>query len=369
MRVRYDDQIFTMQHRGGISRYFVELITQFRNDASLGVTPQLAWHWTNNAHALEAGLGSRLRMPGASRGGIVRLANRSAKIGRRRAELVHDTHARPGYRGGRGAPPLAVTIYDMTPGLFPELFPGGRPHANKRAYVERAALVLCISESTRRDLIRLYGTVAAPAVVTHLAVGLQFAPGAARPAWAPARYVLFLGVRSGYKDFRVALEAFAALPPRDTETTLLAVGGGGVTTDEGALIDRWARGGRVVQHDASDAELPGIYGAATAFVFPSRYEGFGLPTLEAMACGAPTVLADSSSNPEVGGTAALYFPPGDHAALATQLGRLLADEAFRAERSAEGLAQAGRFSWRRTAEATAEAYRLVADREAAPLGR
>jgi len=348
-----------MQRRGGISRYFVELITEFTKDPSLGVTPQIGWRWTNNAHAVEAGLGRPLRIPGGSRGRIVRLANRTTQIWPAAPDLVHDTYYRPDYRAGRGAPPLAVTIYDMTPELFPELFPGGNPHANKRAFVERAAIVLCISESTRRDLLRLYGDIAAPTAVTHLAVGPRFAPGAARPAWAPARYVLFLGVRVAHKDFRVALEAFATLAQSDPSTTLVAVGGGPFTGDETAVIDRWGLGDRVVQRDASDSELPGVFGAATAFVFPSRYEGFGLPTLEAMACGTPTVLADSSSNPEVGGPAALYFPPGDHAALATQLGRLLADEAFRAQRSALGLAQAGRFTWRRTAEATSDAYRLV----------
>ena len=360
MRVRYDDRIFTMQRRGGISRYFVELITEFSKDPSLGVTPQVGWRWTNNAHAVEAGLGRPLRIPGGSRGRIVRLANRLTQVGRAAPDIVHDTYYRPGYRAGPGAPPLAVTIYDMTPELFPELFPGGNPHANKRDYVEHAALVLCISESTRRDLLRLYGAIAAPTVVTHLAVSPSFVPGAPRPSWAPARYVLFLGSRVGYKDFRVALEAFATVAPTERGTTLVAVGGGPFTPDEATLIGRWGLDAQVVQRDASDAELPGVFGGAIAFVFPSRYEGFGLPTLEAMACGTPTILADSSSNPEVGGDAALYFPPGDHGILATQLGRLLSDEAYRDDRSEHGLAQAGRFTWRRTAEVTADAYRVAA---------
>ena len=106
-----------------------------------------------------------------------------------------------------------------------------------------------------------------------------------------------------------------------------------------------------------------MFGGSSAFVFPSRYEGFGLPTLEAMACGTPTVLADSSSHPEVGGEAALYFPPGDSSALAAQLGRLLSDDAFRHDLSAKGLAQAARFTWRRTAQATADAYRIAAGTE------
>ena len=255
---------------------------------------------------------------------------------------------------------MVVTVYDMTPELFPDLFPKGNPHLRKREYVQRATLVLCISESTRRDLLRVYGSVESPTIVTHLGVSHRFAPRALRPLWCPDKYVLFLGNRGGYKDFRVAIEAFAELAPKHRGTALVAVGGGMFTADEEALISRWGLRGQVVQHAASDEELPGMFGGASAFVFPSRYEGFGLPTLEAMACGTPTVLADSSSHPEVGGDAALYFPPGDGSALAAHLSRLLSDDAFRRDLSERGIAHAGRFTWRRTATATADAYRVAA---------
>ena len=90
------------------------------------------------------------------------------------------------------------------------------------------------------------------------------------------------------------------------------------------------------------------------------FGGFGLPTLEAMACGTPTVLADSSSHPEVGGDAALYFPPGDCSALAARLSLLLSDDACRRDLSEKGIARARRFTWRRTAEVTVDAYRMAA---------
>jgi glycosyltransferase involved in cell wall biosynthesis len=254
---------------------------------------------------------------------------------------------------------MVVTVYDMTPELFPDLFPRGNPHLQKREYVRRATLVLCISESTRRDLLRVYGPLEAPTKVTHLGVDRRFVPGVRRPSWCPDRYVLFLGNRGTYKDFRVALEAFAELAPKQRDTTLLAVGGGPFATDEETLISRWGLRHQVLQRDASDAELPGVFGGASAFVFPSRYEGFGLPTLEAMACGTPTVLADSSSHAEVGGDAALYFPPGDSAALVAQLGRVLSDIDLGRELSTNGLVRAARFTWERTAMATADAYKAA----------
>ncbi len=359
MRVRYDDQIFTTQRRGGISRYFVELIREFTQSPELGVQPQLGWRWTRNAHALEAGLGKPLRVLGGSRGRTLRWANRMINVRLPDADITHHTYYRAGYLSSRSAPPSVVTVYDMTPELFPDLFPKGNPHLRKREYVGRATLVLCISESTQRDLLRIYGSVEAPTIVTHLGVSDRFAPGALRPLWCPDRYVLFLGNRGGYKDFRVAIESFAELAPRQRGTALVAVGGGTFTEDEQALISRWGLRDQVVQRNASDEELPGVFGGATAFVFPSRYEGFGLPTLEAMACGTPAVLADSSSHPEVGGDAALYFPPGDSSALAAQLGRLLSDDVLHRDLSEKSLAQAGRFTWRRTAEATADAYRMA----------
>ena len=359
MRVRYDDQIFVSQRRGGISRYFVELIREFTGGPELGVTPQLGWQWTRNAHALEAGLGRRLPTPADSLGSIIRWANRAIQVGQPDADVVHRTYYRPDYLTQQSKAPMVATVYDMTPELFPELFPNGNPHLRKREYVQRAALILCISESTRRDFIRLYGSVQAPTVVTHLGVSNRFAPGASRPLWCPDRYVLFVGDRGGYKDFHVAVESFAQLPARERGTILVAVGGGRFTADEDALISRWRLRDQVVHRDAADKELPGIFGGASAFVFPSRYEGFGLPTLEAMACGTPTVLAESSSHPEVGGDAALYFPPGDHSALAAQIGRVLSDDALGRDLSEKGIARASLFTWRRTAVATANAYRAV----------
>lgn len=368
LRVRFDDQIFTSQRHGGISRYFVELIRDFAESPELGVKPQLDWRWTRNAHALEAGLGGPLRLPGGSRGHTLRWANRWIKVRQPAADITHHTYYRPGYLSRGSAPPRVVTVYDMTPELFPDLFPRGNPHLDKREYVHQASLVLCISESTRRDLLRVYGSVDAPAIVTHLGVSHRFTPGAPRPPGYPDRYILFVGIRGGYKDFRVAVEAFAELAPTQRGTLLVAVGGGSFTADEEALIARWGLRDQVVQRNSSDEELPGVFGGAEAFVFPSRYEGFGLPTLEAMACGTPAVLADSSSHPEVGGEVALYFPPGDSGALSTQLMRLLSDEAFRRDLSRKGITHAGRFTWRRTAAATRDAYRIAAGAQPTPSG-
>jgi len=350
----FDDQIFLSQVRGGISRYFVELIREFSADATHGVDVVMPWRWIRNRHALEAGLGRALPLPGRSR--LLRLANRTFPRRSARPEVEHRTFYMRRYLARRSAAPTVVTVYDMIPELFPELFPFGNPHQMKREFVQEADAVICISERTRTDLLQVYGSIQSPIIVTPLGVGSQFRPGAYQQPWLPQKYVLFVGDRHGYKDFPVALESFAEIAHQHDGLRLVLVGGGVLSEREKALASQWGVRDLVTQCDVRDADLPGVYARAQAFVFPSQYEGFGLPTVEAMASGTPVILADSSALPEVGGDAALYFPPGDAAALAALLSQVLGDPAFRKDRINDGRARASAYTWHRTATGTAAAY-------------
>jgi glycosyltransferase involved in cell wall biosynthesis len=171
-------------------------------------------------------------------------------------------------------------------------------------------------------------------------------------------YLLFVGSRAPYKDFSVLAQAFAGLAEMG-KLSLVAVGDGPFTPPELATLSRLGIDRRARQVDLSDHELAGAYSHALCFVYPSRYEGFGLPALEAMACGCPVILADSSSLPEIGGSAAHYFPPGDHAALGRLIADLVPNEQLRAQRRQAGLARAALFSWRKTARLTAAAYHAL----------
>ena len=363
LRLTIDDDIFWRQRRGGISRYFVALLREFRADTGLGIVVDQPRLWTRNEHLIESGMGRKLPTRIGRKPGAQLTANRVRNIFQRPPDILHHTFYSRSYLDERPRPRVrAVTIYDMIPEVLPDLFPVGNPHLDKRELVCAADVILCISENTRTDLERFYGTQLAPIVVTPLAVGSEFSPSAPRLAHLPNRYVLYVGGREPYKDFPTLVEAFGGIADSFPDLFLVVVGAQEFGPQETGQFHALGITDRIRHVSLHDAEMAGAYRHAVCYVSTSRYEGFGLPTLEAMACGTPTVLADSSSHPEVGGDAALYFPPGDSSVLAAQLSRILSDDALRRDLSKMGLAQAARFTWRRTAVATADAYRMAVAR-------
>jgi glycosyltransferase involved in cell wall biosynthesis len=356
MRVHYDDQIVRHQSRGGVSRYFVELVRRFRDDRSLSVTVDVDWRGSGNEHAIEAGFGRRRTR---WERWLERLSDHLPSRSSPRPDVYHPTWYHPEHLPAEPGPPMVVTVVDMIPELHPELFRNRNQHLAKEDFVRRAAAITCISESTRRDLVQVFGPLDAIVEVVHLGVGGEFRRGLTPARPVPGEYLLFLGNRGAYKDFATALEAFAGVRTAYPDVSLVAAGGGPFTAEELADIRRRGLDGAVHRIDVADGELPAVLGAARVFLFPSRYEGFGLPTLEAMACGTPVVLADSSSLPEVGGDAALYFAPGDPSALGAQVLRILGDTELAEAMVARGLERAAGFTWRRTAERTRDVYARV----------
>lgn len=352
IRVRFDAQAFAAERRGGITNYFAHLIREFVDDPGLGVEVVGLPIITPNIHAVDLGVGRAPRaVPARSR--PLRLVNavRHASV---RADLVHSTfyfHERLSRRSRR-----VVTVHDMIPERFPQLFPNGDPHLHKRSHVHQADAVVCVSDATRADLLEFVPDVAAPVFVTPLGVVPADARTEQAAGASQAPTVLFVGKRGHYKDFAVLAAAMRGLP----EVRLVLVGGGQLTEQDRTAIDAAGLADRLSHVTPDDAGLREQYRAATVLVFPSRYEGFGLPALEALSAGCPAVLADTRAFREVAGDAAEYFPPGDERALADLLERLLHDPARRAAMSVAGRGRAARFTWRRTAELTAEAYRAAA---------
>jgi glycosyltransferase involved in cell wall biosynthesis len=358
VRVLFDHQIFSYQRFGGASRYFHELISELDGtiDVELGVarTPNeylRGARYYRGQFTERTGTAAFLATYARNE-----LATRIAA--RRPHDVFHATFYDPAVlRVARGAK-LVVTVLDMIPERFPELFalPGlynrlvtRRWIDGKRRLCERADAILAISEHTKRDVVAFYGIDPARITVTHLATRL--AGGGSRPAGLPERYVLYVGTRNTYKNFDLVLRGLARL-----DVGLACIGGSAFTAEERARIAELGLAERVVQRDVADRELAACYAHALAFVFPSRYEGFGIPILEAFACDCPVVAANASCFPEIAGDAARYFDPDDAAGLASALAEVIADPA---PWRARGRDRVRGFSWAETARRTIEAYKAA----------
>lgn len=265
--------------------------------------------------------------------------------------------------------PAVTTFYDLAAVHHPELYDAVELRLYRRLVPQaahRAAVVLAISETTKQDLVTHFDVAADKVKVTPLAASSRFAPVPdARRIVADrfgidAPYVLAC-VGSGHprKNLVAVVHAWERL---SSDTLLVIVGSirRDVRAREAVAQSPKRDWCRVLGH-VPETDLAALYSAAEAFCYPSLYEGFGLPVLEAMACGAPVVCSNTSSLPEVAGEAAVFVAPRDVEALAAALDRILTDDQRRAELSVAGRRRAGLFSWRRTAELTVAAYHRAID--------
>lgn len=360
MNVLYDHQIFSLQRFGGISRYFSELAAR--------VSSRVAVLASENeylaAMPFYRGLtldGSR-RFPGKTT--LVQAVNAGyarAKLVGREYDLFHPTYYHPYFLGYLGKRPYVLTVYDMAHEVYPDCFGANdRTAAWKRIVIRQADRIIAISEFTRQELMRLYGLDGVRIDVVHLASSFQ---GRNEPVSEKIRqigaYILYVGNRNRYKNFDLFIRAMAPLLARDPGLRIVCAGGGAFDVAELALIESLRLTGRLLQVRASDEELAQLYAAARVFVFPSLYEGFGIPVLEAFSCGCPVIVSGSGSLPEVAGDAGLVADAGDESALRDSVQRVLSDDQLRNELIGRGYNRAALFSWERVARETVAVYESV----------
>lgn len=264
--------------------------------------------------------------------------------------------------------PFVVTIHDLTFARHPEFVePKNLEFLRKWVpdTLARATLIIAVSESTKEALLEEFKISSDKVEVVHEAAGPEFAKEV--PAEEIERikekygiegdYFLAVGTLEPRKNLKTLLMAMASLRREVTEQ-LVVVGGQGWLFDETKeLLEKLGLGDRVIFTDyAPQGELPALYQGAKLFVFPSLYEGFGIPMLEAMSAGTPVVASNTSSLPEIGGGAALYFDPHDGKALKHAVTRVLTDEPLRERLAEAGREQAAGFSWDKTAQHTLGVY-------------
>lgn len=361
--VAYDEQIFLLQEVGGISRYFAELVNQFQINPELGVHPVFVSTKSRNKHrfALTNSNGPPpVRGLGWALGQLLLLILKRGKVPNG-AQVLHLTFYLPGFLKRFSAVPKVVTLYDM----IPENVPSRRlwnPHFRKREYLENASGIVSISESSTADMRNKYG-LNSPVATTYLGVSSEFRPGLEKPAWAAQEYLLFVGKRGGYKNWEMAAEAFAAIARGFPEVKMQLVGGGPLTKRESKFLRQMGIEERVAQKSVPDSELPNLYSNATGLLYPSEYEGFGLPLVEAMASGVPIIASDITVNREICGDGAKYFDLLSLDSFSSEIDEVMrGGEELKSLRMA-AIARAKRYTWYNCAVETAKVYRSVIQEE------
>jgi glycosyltransferase involved in cell wall biosynthesis len=371
MNILYDHQMFAIQHFGGISRIFIELMRE------LSAHPDCALHWFRgiqtdgyNITSFQPQLKRYWALQHLPLGFAKRYPHTVNQIAfqgfnalwGKPYEIYHPTYYDATWLKGMKTQRLVVTICDM----IPELFLTGetkfqRLIQGKRELACRADLVLAISESTKLDLVNMLGIPPEKVQVTYLASSMGETMAAPLPTLAQQKpYFLYVGTRSRYKNFAVLMQAFAQSEWLQREAQVICFGGSSDFLEpEQSCLAEQGLSGHFHYLKGDDTVLKALYQQAQALVYTSRYEGFGLPPLEAMGCGTPVICGKNSSLPEVVGAAATFFEVESAEDLAGAMQRLMVDSAYRAEKVKLGCDRAQLFSWQKTAHQTYQGYRSL----------
>jgi glycosyltransferase involved in cell wall biosynthesis len=371
MRIAYTPPIFYHQKFGGISRYFVELA---KREAAKGNQPGIFAPKDSNHYLKE----SQLPVIEASYFGSIygKLPNRlkfgrhpyellpirfeiQARIRSWKPDVVHETY----YYDKKLGPlktPTVLTVYDMIHEIFPQAFPASDPTSKvKKKAVANADKIICISHSTARDLQRILDVPAAKISVIHLGwdTFINFEYSSMRPHDVLRKpYFLFVGARTGYKNFCGLLRGFAACTRLRTDFDIVAFGGGVFENKEVEIIRHLGLNGAVHHLSGNDQILGKLYTGAHAFVYPSLYEGFGLPPLEAMAHDCPVIASNTSSMPEVVGNAGRLFDPQIIEEITEALSDVAYSDITRKDMITKGRSRLHTFSWSECASKTEQVY-------------
>lgn len=371
MRIAFNASILRAP-RTGIGQYLVELVRALATDSEF--EPRLFNGWNWQAQLPAAALPGYSRLSALVKRGVPNAYALRRLVEQRRfnckaacADLYHEPSLWPFEFDG----PMVMTLHDLTHVRFPQTQPADRLVAIERHAargVERAQRILVDSQFIADEVCAHYGVSAERVVVAPLGCAARFHPRAPEQLTArlavvglqPGRYLLCVGTLEPRKNLQLALRAHERLPAALRERYPLVLAGmpGWRAEQLAEPLQRALASGQVrllgYQDDNGLAEL---FAGARLLLFPSLYEGFGLPVLEAMASGTPVILSRSSALPEVAGDAGLYIDPRDDVACAAAIQLLVEDQARWLALREAGLARAQAYSWQRCAQITAGVYR------------
>lgn len=361
MHILYDHQIFTWQKYGGISRYFYELMTHLAHESKVDVSLFLGLHvnafdFHDHRKSFKHYFG--VKLPGYTR--CSKFINNALFCSMVAPVLHPDIYHQTYY--GNVAPHCSgrriVTVHDMIHERFPQYFsPTDSAIRNKKESVNTSDGIICVSQSTKNDLMQYYHVPEQKVRVIYHGNSLHTAVTSNRIHNRP--YVLYVGLRNLYKGFDQLVSAYAQSPKVHDNYYLVCFGGGKFTKQEHQNFVALGIDDKIMAYSGTDELLANLYHYASVFVYPSQYEGFGMPLIEAMYHGCPVVASHASSLPEVGGNAALYFNPDEQDDLPIKLEMILSDTQLQAQLRQSGYEQEKKFGWDRCARETLHFYKEI----------
>lgn len=355
MKVLYDHQVFSWQKIGGISRYFVELMKHLPNDVEWKDSIVLSDNvYLKECSKVFKNIYSLPNLKGKGRiYGYVNRLNSDCYFKKNDYDIFHPTYYDT-YFLNRIKKPYVITVYDMIHEKYPQLFPDNTID-NKFKTILNADKVIAISENTKRDIVDIYGLDPNKIQVIYLGHSVN-SMNVACVDGLPERYILFVGARNTYKNFTNFLRAFAILSNEDRNLNLVCTGSR-FNDEEIQLIISLGLSDKIKLYFVNDAQLTFLYKNALCFVYPSIYEGFGIPILEAFATDCPIALSNASCFPEIAGEGGLYFNPEDIDSMSDVIRKLIYDNELRKFHITKGHERLKFFSWQKMAQETADLYK------------
>lgn len=366
MKILYDHQIFSSQKYGGISRYFAQIVHNFPATAET----EIAAEYSDNAYIQDLRLQNFLNISpirpfpvksdfrGKTR--ILHYLNKKKSIEslkRQGFDIFHPTYYDDYFLDYLGKKPFVLTIHDMIHELYPEMQRNPGLVKSKAVLAAKAAHIIAVSENTKRDIVDILNINPSKiSVVYHGSSILKREKS--KNLDLPEDYILYVGDRQNYKNFYFFISAIA--PIFETRPTLkLLCTGRAFTGEELCYIKMNKLQERIVHMFVREKDFFGVFHQAKIFVFPSYYEGFGIPIIEAFDSECPVMLSNSSCFPEIAGDAAIYFNPKNVRQIRETLTELMDNKVLHDELISKGKKRAENFTWSNASEQTLEIYTKV----------
>lgn len=382
MKILYDHQIFEHQRIGGVSRYFSEIIKHLPQDVEYDVSVQYSFNeylkgldipfvWKDQVLTYSTFL-PKLNFKGKKRlfsylekifphkyPDLLKINRESTikKLKERDLDLFHPTFFDDYYLPYMGSKPYVLTVHDMIIELYPEFICSPLFIKRKKKLVDNASHIIAVSENTKKDIINVFGTDSCKISVVYHASSLEETDGI--PENLPDKYLLYVGDRRlGYKNFAFFISSLQPVLKNNKDLHIVCTGDK-FTNEELRYFCDLGIADQVLIRFVHDRQMYNLYKHAQMFIYPSYYEGFGIPIMEAFQARCPVVLSDSSCFPEVAGDAGIYFNAKSPDNLRNVVLKTLKDKEFRKEMIDKGTSRFTEFSWEKSSKKTVEIYKKV----------